>query len=160
MHILGIDPGKTGGLATIDGTTGEVVAVLPMPMVAKEFDVDTLFQVFQALPQGSRVIMEGVHAWSGQGVNSVWSFAEGVGIIKGLVRASQVPLEIVYPQTWQKGTCGPTGKDKSVTAAWAVRMFPGVQLTLPRCRKPHEGICDALGIAWWGFVKYGKEGVR
>lgn len=119
MHILGIDPGETGGLATLDGDTGQVVSLLPMPIVAKEFDVDTLFQVFQALPEGSRVIMEGVHAFPGQGVNSVWSFAEGVGIVKGLVRASQLPLEFVYPQTWQKMTCGPTGKDKAVTAAWA-----------------------------------------
>lgn len=156
MHILGIDPGKTGGLAILDGDTGQVVSLLPMPIVAKEFDVDTLLQVFQALPEGSRVILEGVHAWKGQGVNSVWSFAEGVGIIKGLVRASQLPLEIVYPQTWQKMTCGPTGKDKAVTAAWAVRMFPKAELTLPRCRKPHEGICDALGIAYWGYLRHGR----
>lgn len=156
MHILGIDPGKTGGLATLDGDTGQVVSLLPMPIVAKEFDVDTLFQVFQALPEGSRVVMEGVHAFPGQGVNSVWSFAEGVGIVKGLVRASQLPLEFVYPQTWQKMACGPTGKDKAVTAAWAVRMFPKVELTLPRCRKPHEGICDALGIAYWGYLRHGR----
>lgn len=156
MHILGIDPGKTGGLATLDGDTGQVVSLLPMPIVAKEFDVDTLFQVFQALPEGSRVILEGVHAFAGQGVNSVWSFAEGVGIIKGLVRASQLPLEFVYPQTWQKMTCGPTGKDKAVTAAWAVRMFPKAELTPPRCRKPHEGICDALGIAYWGYLRHGR----
>lgn len=156
MHILGIDPGKTGGLATLDGDTGQVVSILPMPIVAKEFDVDTMFQVFQALPEGSRVVMEGVHAFPGQGVNSVWSFAEGVGIVKGLVRASQLPLEFVYPQTWQKMTCGPTGKDKAVTAAWAVRMFPKSELTLPRCKKPHEGICDALGIAYWGYLRHGR----
>jgi len=156
MHILGIDPGKTGGLATLDGDTGQIVSIIPMPIVAKEFDVDTLFQVFQALPEGSRVVMEGVHAFPHQGVNSVWAFAEGVGIVKGLVRASQLPLEFVYPQTWQKMTCGPTGKDKAVTAAWAVRMFPKATLTLPRCRKPHEGICDALGIAYWGYLRHGR----
>lgn len=156
MHILGIDPGKTGGLATLDGDTGQIVSIIPMPIVAKEFDVDTLFQVFQALPEGSRVVMEGVHAFPHQGVNSVWAFAEGVGIVKGLVRASQLPLEFVYPQTWQKMTCGPTGKDKAVTAAWAVRMFPKAALTLPRCRKPHEGICDALGIAYWGYLRHGR----
>lgn len=157
MHIVGIDPGKTGGIVVLDGATGEIVSMVPMPMMAKEFDVDALFQIFQALPQGSRVIMEGVHAFPGQGSVSIWSFAEGVGIVKGLVRASQLPLESVYPQTWQKATCGPTGKDKAVTAAWAVRMFPKAQLVLPKCRKPHEGICDALGIAWWGFLRYGKE---
>lgn len=158
MHILGIDPGKTGGLAILDGETGQVVAVHPMPMVGSEFDVESLFQVIQALPDGSRVVLERVNAFPKQGVSSVWAFAFGVGMIQGLVRASHVPLELVSPVTWQKASCGSTGGDKSVTTSWVARMFPGTQLVLKGCRKPHEGICDALGIAHWGFLRYGTGG--
>ena len=155
-HILGIDPGKTGGLAVLD-VHGKVVSLTPMPMQAKEFDVNTLFQIIQGIPEGSMVVMERVNAFPGQGVSSVWSFAYGVGLIHGLVRASQVPLELVSPVTWQKATCGPTGGDKSVTAAWAARMFPGAPIVPKGCRKPHEGIVDALGIAWFGLLKYGAS---
>lgn len=158
MHILGIDPGKTGGLAILDGATGHVLSVCPMPMVDKEFDVDILFQIIQGLPEGSRVCLERVNAFPGQGVSSVWSFAFGVGLIQGLVRASRVPLELVSPVTWQKGTCGATGGDKAVTSSWAARMFPGTPIIPKGCRKPHEGICDALGIAHWGFIRYGTGG--
>ena len=153
-YILGIDPGKTGGLAILDAH-GKVVALHPMPMQAKEFDVETLFQIIQGLPEGSMVVMEAVHSFPSQGVRSVWSFAYGVGLIHGLVRASQVPLELVSPVTWQKATCGATRGDKSVTAAWAARMFPGAPIVPKGCRKPHEGIVDALGIAWFGILKYG-----
>jgi crossover junction endodeoxyribonuclease RuvC len=155
-YILGIDPGKTGGLAILDAF-GAVVSVHPMPMQAKEFDVEAIFQIIQALPQGSRVVMERVNAFPGQGVSSVWSFAYGVGMIHGLIRASQVPLDLVSPVTWQKVSSGPTGGDKSITAAWCARTFPGAPIVPKGCRKPHEGICDALGIAWFGVMRYGNQ---
>lgn len=154
-YILGIDPGKTGGLAILDAF-GAVVSVHPMPMQAKEFDVEAIFQIIQALPQGSRVVMERVSAFPGQGVVGIWTFAYGVGLIHGLVRASQVPLDLVSPVTWQKGSSGPTGGDKSITAAWCARTFPAAPIVPKGCRKPHEGICDALGIAWFGVMKYGN----
>lgn len=153
-YILGIDPGKTGGLAVLDAH-GKVVSLHPMPMQAKEFDVETLFQIIQGLPEGSMVVMERVNAFPGQGVSSVWSFAYGVGLIHGLVRASHIPLELVSPVTWQKATCGPTGGDKQITVAWTTRIFPGASIVPKGCRKPHLGITDALGIAWFGVLKYG-----
>jgi hypothetical protein len=155
-HIMGIDPGKTGGIVILD-VNGTVLSLLPMPMQAKEFDTETIYQLIQGLPEGSIVLMERVNAFPGQGVSSVWAFSYGVGMIHGLVRASKVPLELVSPVTWQKATCGPTGGDKSRTAAWAARMFPSAKIVPKGCRKPHEGIVDALGIAWFGFIKYGKQ---
>lgn len=155
-HILGIDPGATGGLAELDDT-GRVVQVLPMPMLGKEIDVDTLAGVVHGLPDGSRVIVERVGAFPGQGRSSIWTFAFGTGMIHGIVRGARVPLDIVSPVTWQKAGPGATGGDKDITTAWAGRTFPGTQIVLPRCRKAHEGICDALGIAWWGHLKYGRE---
>jgi crossover junction endodeoxyribonuclease RuvC len=155
-HILGIDPGATGGLAELDDT-GHVVQVLPMPMLGKEIDVDTLAGVVHGLPDGSRVIVESVHAFPKQGVSGVFRFGFSTGTIHGVVRGARVPLDTVHPQTWMKVGPGATGGDKAVTAAWAGRTFPGTQIVLPRCRKAHEGICDALGIAWWGHLKYGRE---
>ena len=162
-YILGIDPGKTGGLAILDAF-GAVVSVHPMPMQADEFDVDTLFQLIQSLPAGSRVILEHVHAFPGQSVVAMFSFGEGYGLVKGLVRASQVPLELVSPATWQKASCGKTGGDKDVTRAWCIRTFPGADFPMVEKRPKgknryhviHEGASDALGIAWFGFLKYGK----
>ncbi len=161
-HILGIDPGKTGGLAVLDAH-GKVVSMIPMPMEAGEFDINTIYQIFQSLPEGSRVIMEGVHAFPGQGVNSVWAFAEGVGIVKTLVMISQLPLEFVTPVTWQKSAGGKTGGDKDVTKAWCRRNFPGTDFPMvnkrpkgrPAYQEIHEGVSDALGIAWFGVLKYG-----
>lgn len=155
-HILGIDPGMTGGIAELDDT-GKVVQVLPMPMTGKELDVDTIIGIVHGLPEGSRVFVERVGAMPKQGVSGVWTFAYGVGLLHGLVRSARVPLELVGPVQWQKCGPGATGGDKGITASWAARNFPGTQLVLPRCRKVHEGIADALGIAWFGHLKYGRE---
>lgn len=163
-HILGIDPGATGGLAILDAY-GKPVSMCPMPMQAKEFDVDAIFQVIQGLPAGSRVVMERVHAFPGQSVVAMFSFGLGYGLIQGLVRASQVPLELVSPVTWQKAAAGRTGGDKNVTRAWCLRTFPGSDFPMTN-RRPkggtpykeiHEGVSDALGIAWFGFMKYGRH---
>lgn len=155
-HILGIDPGATGGLAELDDT-GHVVQILPMPMLGKEPDVDALVGIVHGLPDGSRVLIEGVHAFPGQGVSSMFRFGFGTGMIHGIVRGARMPLETVSPQAWMKAGPGVTGGDKAITALWAGRTFPGAQIIPPRCRKAHEGICDALGIAWFGILKYGRE---
>ena len=155
-HILGIDPGMTGGLAELDDT-GKVVQVLPMPMTGKELDVDTIIGVVHGLPEGSRVFVERVASMPKQGVASSFKFGYGTGMLHGIIRSARVPLELVGPVQWQKCGPGATGGDKDITAAWAARNFPGTQLILPRCRKVHEGIADALGIAWFGHLKYGRE---
>ena len=155
MNIVGIDPGKTGGIAVLD-SQGKCLTAIPMPMAGSDIDTNTVLMLMHSLPEGSRAIIENVHAFSGQGVSSVWSFGFGTGKIHGIIEAAGIPLDTVTPVTWQKAGPGRTGGDKGITAAWAARTFPAATIVQPRCRKPHEGICDALGIAWWGFLKYGK----
>jgi hypothetical protein len=53
------------------------------------------------------------------------------------------------------GTPGEDTKQRSVIAAQ--RLFPNVSLLpTPRCKKPSDGIADALLIAEWGRRKMGR----
>ena len=153
MNIVGIDPGKTGGIVVLD-PSGKCLEAIPMPMAGDDIDTNTVLMLLHSQPEGTRAVIERVGSFPGHGVSSVWSFGFGTGKLHGIIEAAGIPLDVVSPVTWQKAGPGKTGGDKGITAAWAARSFPGAPIVQPRCRKPHEGICDALGIAWWGWIQY------
>ena len=152
MVYIGIDPGRNGGVAFI-GAGGICHGAYPLPFVGDELDVQELISwISNWQYSGCRVAIEHVGARPGQGVSSMFKFGFGVGTLHGLFRAIGIPLITVTPQKWQKVSGGLNGGDKSKTAEWAARAFPGVELKASsRCQKPHEGIVDALGIANWRY---------
>lgn len=145
--IIGIDPGKTGGVAClhIDGT---IHSVLPMPTMDALSDlIDTL--------KPEMVYLEKSQAMPGQGVCSMFSYGEHYGKIQGILIALLQAYHLVAPVTWTKkmhvGCSGADSKAKSlevVKRRWPVQNL----LATPRCKKPHLGITDALLIAEYGRV--------
>jgi hypothetical protein len=95
-----------------------------------------------------------------QGVSTSFSVGEGFGLWKGLLAGLQIPFEIVGPRTWQTALFADVpGADSKVKAALlAQRLHPTVDWRrTPRCKDPHEGLCDAFGIAEWGRRQLAKR---
>lgn len=164
--FLGIDPGKAGGLAWISrlGTVLEVAATPLLPgRGAGEYDLATIrtmlmgrsrvddlrafVELLPDLPPGLQ--FGGMKAARARGVAEGWAWA---------LAMLCVPYELVKPKNWQKVMLadipGEDTKARSIIAAQ--RLFPGADLRpTPRCRKPSDGISDALLIAEWGRRRLG-----
>ncbi len=135
MSFIGIDPGKSGGIAVIDDM-GVVEQVIKMPG-----DERGLLHVFGALR--GRAVLEKVHAgiFGGgrMGAVSAFTFGYGYGSLKMALVACHVQFEEVTPQKWQKALDCRTGGDKNVSKRKAQELFPQVKVT--------HHVADALLLA-------------
>lgn len=142
MTYIGIDPGKSGGLAFIDKETGDAVAI--------PFDKSDYAETLERLSCGGAVCcLEHVHAMPKQGVCSMFAFGENFGWIQGVLTAHRIPYQLVSPHVWKR-EFSIAGKDK--TKADSVRvaqmLFPRTSLLrTAACHVPHDGMAEALLMA-------------
>jgi len=146
MSIMGIDPGKSGGIASI--TDGQAAGI-PMPLVGKDIDGHELAAILRAAAP-ELVIIEKVGAMPKQGVTSTFNFGAGYGRLLGVCEALGIPYRLVTPQAWKKRVLAGTAKEKSDAIAFVKRAFPMVDLTPGQKRVPHDGIADAVCLAEYG----------
>lgn len=139
---LGFDPGKDGAMAVVGPHL--IPSVLAFDKAAYLREIRSLAQQFELF-----AVVEHVGAMPGQGVTSCFSFGESFGWLQGALDALGVPYELVRPQRWKKAFSCTSDKNTSIEVA--KRLFPGVDLRrTPNCRKPHDGICEALLMAEYG----------
>ena len=139
MTIIGIDPGKNGGIAWI--TDGKVCAE-KMPETMQDL-FDLLSEIAREGP--CRAYLEQVASSPQMGVVSAFSFGNGFGHLEMALTANAIPFERIRPQAWQKALGCLTKGDKNVTKRRAQELFPD-------CRVTHS-IADALLIARYGQTK-------
>lgn len=143
MIILGIDPGMSGGIASLVETdsrwNADAVAMLPT-----ERDIADYFWKLYMDGQESGIFafIERVHAMPKQGVSSTFKFGTNYGFLRGCLVTTGIPFEEVTPQGWQKLMGCMTGGDKNVSKAKAQQLFPELRIT--------HAIADALLIAEYG----------
>lgn len=159
MIYIGIDPGKSGGIAvsyrTPDGWLDDV-AIYNMP--ATPADLLHLLERYDPRRDGARepggnatrAVLERVNAgvWGhvaggkakrGQmGVSSAFTFGRGYGWIEMALLAARIPFDLVMPITWQTALGCRTHGDKNITKARAQALFPAFKVT--------HAIADALLI--------------
>lgn len=93
MYYIGIDPGKSGAFAVIDENENIIFAESFVGLPQK----------LSALPKFETLVaLERVHAMPGQGVVSMFTFAENYGSWQGFLTALELPYVFVTPQKWQK----------------------------------------------------------
>lgn len=139
--FIGIDPGKSGGIACIDTESGICYTV---PYSDKEL----LDLCSSESGKGQNVVccLEKVGAMPGQGVVSMFSFGQSVGYIKGVLESFRIPYQEITPQKWKR-EFGLTS-DKAKSAEVCRKLFPDISLlATPRCKKPHDGMTEALLMA-------------
>ena len=141
---MGIDPGKTGGVAFISG--GEL-HTFPMPILAGEVDAGRLASLIHEY-RPTRAAVEKAQAMPKQGVTGVFSYGTGYGMIRGVLGALQVPYVLVGPRTWKAKVLYGTKKDKDAAIQYVSCRYPATSLLrTERCSKPHDGMADAACIA-------------
>lgn len=141
MLVLGIDPGKNGGLAVV-GIDGAPNLALKMPDT--ERDLWDLCEDFLRPPVGpiDFAYIEKVASSPQMGARSIFTFGQGYGSLRMALIAAGIPFEAVAPGKWQRAMGCLSGGDKNVTKRKAQELFPGVKVT--------HAIADALLIAEHG----------
>lgn len=156
--IIGIDPGRNGGIAIIQGNG---VKAWPMPTQAwnGHFILDirqfaNLTHTFQTR-RHRLAFVEKAGARAGNSAQSMFSFGSSWGAIVSALSYNAVLTEVaVGKHGWQAALLpGVVGRDnlKAASVAFCRRHYPHVNLIPPRCREPHDGMADALCIATWGL---------
>lgn len=143
---IGIDPGQSGAMAVIHGEYVSVVTFSESKYLEtlRGFNARRAFSVCSMF-----AIVEHVGPMPKQGVTSTFKFGQNFGLIQGMLYAMNIPFELVRPQKWKKMFSCTSDKNTSISVAQ--RLFPNVPLfATPRCRKPHDGMAEALLMAEYG----------
>lgn len=149
---LGIDPGLRGGVAALD-PGGQVIGTWPMPVAGGEIHAAGLADLLRSLrcldshQDIGRVCLEKVAAMPKQGVSSTFTFGSGWGMVRGVCAALAIPVLLVPPTVWKKRVLLGFTHDKAGALQFCASRWPTNDLVLPGCRKPHDGIADALCLA-------------
>ena len=150
--IVGIDPGLRGGVAIFDpGAT--IPNVLALPLTKERFvDCRAIVQVIEKVSRGTpvKVYIERVWAMPKQG--GVERFLKNAGMLLGMCQTSGYWFMEVLPKTWKYAILPERGgHDKLSAIVYCHNKYPSVSL-LPtyRCKKPSDGIADAIVIADYG----------
>ena len=141
--FIGIDPGKKGGIACIDTEKNISFAV---PYSDKELIDLCRDESWHGNTEHIMCCLEKVGAMPGQGVVSMFTFGQGVGYIKGVLESFRIPYQEITPQKWKREFG--LSSDKAVSAEVCRKLFPDINLlATPRCKKPHDGMAEALLMA-------------
>ena len=108
IHIIGIDPGKSGGIARIRYSVDKkrhlfkepIYDAYKCPKTIKEMVV--ILKMFNHLPSNPKCFLESVHAFPTDGRSSAFKFGMNFGIWQGILTALNIETILVTPQKWQK----------------------------------------------------------
>ena len=137
-YILGVDPGKSGGLALCGGFGADPKA---WKMPETEADLVALLRG-DSMPAGVFAYIEKVHAMPRQGVSSTFKFGMNYGGLRMALVACGIPFETVTPAKWQRAMSCLSKGDKNVTKRRAQELFPSIEVT--------HALADSLLIAEYG----------
>jgi len=132
--FMGIDPGKSGGIALIS-PEGDRYLAWKIPQTERD-----LWDLFSKIKEQTKfALIEHVHSTPQMGVRSAFTFGQGYGTLRGLLIASEIPFDEVRPLKWMTHHRCKTGGDKNVSKRKAQQLFPKLKIT--------HAIADALLIA-------------
>ena len=145
--LLGIDPGLSGAIAFYFTMTPDRVSVVDMPIADGNVSAPLLAAEIKKYGP-SIAVVESVHAFSGQGVSSMFNFGKAFGQAIGVVGALNIPIQFVSPAKWKRHYG--LSADKEECRAKALQLFPGCAEHFKR-KKDHNRAESAL------IARYGAE---
>ena len=161
-YVLGIDPGVRGALALVD-TVNELPRVKVFDMPIRTYYINgsgrarieeaALNQWFATYaPLIDCAVMEEVHAMPKDGPVQAFTFGYANGLIKGMLTAYNVAVQMIAPAEWKK----PFGlsSDKNRSRLVASRFFPKDDAQWSR--KMDDGRAEA---ALLGIIALQKRGI-
>jgi hypothetical protein len=144
MFVLGIDPGKDGGFAVVDGK-GNCLCCEFMPQTEK--DVWEIIKSFALRFPELRGIIEKVNAFPGQGIASAWKFSGGYHGLRMAMIGNGIPFTEIPPRVWQQKIGMPPRKKTETKTQWKNRLKGKAQQIFPD-RDVTLKTADALLIAF------------
>lgn len=151
--VVGIDPGLQGAIAFLD-VRAWTIRVFDMPTFTvtktktkNHVDAIQLANLLDS-PSLFMVYVEAVTSSPQMGVVSAFSFGEGLGIIKGVAGALQLPINLVAPNKWKRRMQCPA--DKTEARARARQLFPSCEGVFDA--KKDDGRAEACIIALYGAL--------
>lgn len=152
-QIVGIDPGKHGGLALLRDS---YVDVSPMPLLAADLDLSAIRDWVRGV---DLVVIELVQSFPKMARVASVSLGRQFGLLEGICYTLNVPYVIVRSQAWKKlilsgyKTKGLTDREKKqISVKYCQRRFPNIGW-----KKTDDGPADALCLALYGQQVFGDE---
>jgi crossover junction endodeoxyribonuclease RuvC len=66
---------------------------------------------------------------------------------RGVLAALGIPVVLVRPQAWKRSVLAGLAHVDATAIGYCASRWLGTSLVLPRCRKSHDGMADALALA-------------
>jgi len=151
MRIISIDPGQKGGIAQL--VEGEAQA---FPMPGSVMQIVNLIRTLAST--GDTLAVERSQPMPRQGVTSVFTYGQHFGGFEAIAACMGLRYVSIRPAEWKKAMG--LNSDKTCSIIEAERLFPEVDLIPKGCRKPSDGIAEALLIGEYARRKglhYGTE---
>jgi len=140
--IAAIDPGKTGAIALLYPCG--FLDIHDMPVIDKELNGKAIADLFDEFTP-AHIYIESVNSHK-MGRQSAFNFGQGVGVLKGVMAALEIPWTPVSPAKWKKHFS--LGRDKGASRATATRLFPKRADYFKRVKD--HGRAEAVLLALWG----------
>lgn len=156
MKILAFDPGISGGYAVL--IEGVIAARGRMPIdknLKNKKSTINISEVSRLMVeyQPDVVVLERQSPRPGEGVSSAWTSGYNFGLLFAIASIVVENVALVAPRSWATKLHDPeSGLEdaKARSLEVAKKFFPNENfLATDRSSKPHEGIIDALLIAYW-----------
>ena len=150
IYTIGIDPGKTGAIAAVDGD-GAVAWTWTLKDRTHR-DIIDLLSAHADCP----VMIERQYAMHGQGLSSTFTIGYGYGVLTGIVESLGMPLHLCRAQDWQRVMLAGEGKAsgpalKRLYVSVAERIWPMISF-----RGPRGGLDDGKAAACL-IAEYGRR---
>lgn len=153
VYYIGVDCGKTGGIAVL-GPDGPAYDVMPVIGEGKQGEIN-VFAISDWLDfhvpafSKSYVAIEKQQAFPNQGGASNVTTGYGEGLLVATFRMKGISMCRPRPAAWKKKVLvGYSTKDKKGAIKYCLNEWPGMSFKrTDRCKKDHDGICDALCLA-------------
>jgi crossover junction endodeoxyribonuclease RuvC len=154
--VIGIDPGFQGAVAALEGP--KLIFLKRTPRIRRknkvEFGVEEMADMISQFKDRDAIMyLEKVHAMPMEGVKSSFNFGKGYGMWIMSAAANKIPLVLVTPQEWKKEVVGDTDKSKEASIMRAKELFPDTDLKPGRLIRDHDGLAEAILIAFYGGMK-------
>ena len=152
--VIGIAPGKGGGIAVI---TSKTVKVHPCPNTVEDMAMLTSICLSDVAPYRTKVFLEKVWAFPTDGRMGSFSFGCNYGQWQGILSAHEIKPQLVTPKEWQSHFEIKKGLPKNI------RKKLLKQLAIDRCpdtKRITLKTADALLIGIYGLeahLSYKRE---
>lgn len=161
MNIVGIDPGKNGGIAF---RKNYIIDAVPMPLKKGTIDGSAIANLLIRI-EPKIILIEEIFSRTGiSSPSSMLTFGKGFGVIEGVIQAFSVTafdidLYTVNTKKWKEDILGDESKNKQLAIDYVKAKHPNINLQPGKTKTDQDGIADAVCILDYAIKEYDLESI-